>query len=180
VRQLFHTSSLGIIQSLFQSIDYDLINNLGLPISSGVGRSGISVRNSQVATVFLEGLIIKLKAIVRDEVMRDSKSSNDVPPNEFLCIHVPDVGQGLNFDPFGEIVCVNHQVSFISYCFRERAYHIQAPLSEWPRTGEGIKDPSRLVDIWSKLLALITLLGIFLGFFLHTRPPVSLSESYVF
>ena len=83
--------------------------------------------------------------------MRDFESSNDISPNEFLCIHVPDVGQGLDFDPFGEIVYADHQVSFISCCFKERAYDIQAPLSERPRTGEGIKDPSRLVDIWSKL-----------------------------
>ena len=103
--QLFHPSSLRIIQSLLQPIDYDLIYSLGLPISLRVGRSGISVRNSQVATVSLkgltikleaivqdEGLTIKLEAIVQDEGMRDSESSNNVPPDEFLCIHVPDVG----------------------------------------------------------------------------------------
>ena len=172
-------SSLHIIQSLFQPIDYDLINSLGLPISLGVGRSGISVRNSQVATISPKRLTIKLKAIVRDEGMRDSKSSNDVLLDEFLCIHVPDVGQGFGFDPFGEIVCADQQVSFISYCFRERAYNIQAPLSERPRTEEGIKDPSQLVDIRSKPLALITLLGIFLGLLLHTRPPISLSNGFV-
>ena len=77
--------------------------------------------------------------------MKDSESSNDVPPDEFLCIHVPDVGQGLSLDPFGEVVCADHQVSFVSYCFRERAHNIQAPLGERPRIGEGIKDPSRLV-----------------------------------
>ena len=105
--QLFHPSSFRIIQSLFQPIDYDLINSLGLSIPLGVGRSGISVCNSEVTTVSPEGFAIKLKAVIRDEGMRDSKSSNDVLPDEFLCIHVLDVGQGLGFDPFGEIVCAN-------------------------------------------------------------------------
>ena len=36
--------------------------------------------------------------------MRDPKSSNDVLPDKFLSIYILDVGQGLDFDPFGEIV----------------------------------------------------------------------------
>jgi len=179
VWQLFHPSFLRIIQSLLQPIDYDLIYSLGLPVSLRVGRSGISVRYPQVATVSPEGLTIKLKAIVQDKGMRDSESSNDVPSDEYFCIHVPNIGQGLGLDPFGEVVCVDYQVSFVSCCFRERAYNIQALLSERPRTGEGIEDPSWLVDIWNKPLALITFLGVFLGLFLHTRPPVSLSEGSV-
>ena len=73
--------------------------------------------------------------------MRDLKSSNDVLPDKLLSIHILDVGQGLGFNPFGEIVYANQQISLISYCFRERAYNIQAPLSEQPRTGKGIEDP---------------------------------------
>ena len=139
--QLFHPSSLRIVQSLLQPIDYDLIYNLGLPVPLRVGRSGISVRNSQVIAVTPKGLTIKLKVIVRDEGMRNSESSNDVPPDEFLCIHVPDVGQGLGFDPFGEVVYADHQVSFVSCCFREMAHNIQAPLSEQLRIGEGLRTP---------------------------------------
>ena len=105
--QLFHPSSFRIIQSFFHPINYDLINSLNLPIPLGVGWSGISVCDSQITTVSLEGLAIKLKSVIRDEGMRDSKSSNDVLPNKFLCIHILDVGQGLDFDPFGEIVCAD-------------------------------------------------------------------------
>ena len=39
--------------------------------------------------------------------MGDSKSSNDALPNKLLGIHIPDVGQGLGFNPFGEIICVD-------------------------------------------------------------------------
>ena len=69
-----------------------------------VGRSGILVCNSQVTAVSPEGLTIKLKAVIRDEGMRDPKLSNDVLLDKLLSIHIPDVGQGLSFDPFDEIV----------------------------------------------------------------------------
>ena len=85
-------SSLLIIQLLFQSINYDLVNSLDLSISLGVSRNGIPVCNSQVTAVSLEGLTIKLKVIIRDEGMRDPKSSNDVFPDKLLSIHIPDVG----------------------------------------------------------------------------------------
>ena len=48
-----------------------------------------------------------MKAVVRDEGVGDPKSSNDVLPDKFLGIHIPDIGQGLSFDPFGEIVCAD-------------------------------------------------------------------------
>ena len=73
----------------------------------GVGRSGIPICNSQVTVVSPEGLAIKLKAVIRDEGIRDPKSSNDVLLGKLLSIHIPDVGQGLGFDPFGEIVCAD-------------------------------------------------------------------------
>ena len=102
-------SSLLIIQLLFQPIDYDLVNSLDLSISLGVSRNGIPICNSQVTAVSPEGLTIKLKVIIRDEGMRDPKSSNDVLPDKLLSIHIPDVSQGLGFDLFGEIVCANHR-----------------------------------------------------------------------
>ena len=104
---IIHPSSLHIIQPFFQPIDNDLINSLSLSISLRVGRSGILVCNSQIITVSPKGIAIKLKAIIRDEGMRDSKSSNDVLPDKFLCIHIRDVGQGLSFNLFGEIVCAD-------------------------------------------------------------------------
>jgi len=107
VWQFFHPSSLRIIQSLFQPIDHDLINGLGLSISLGVGWSGIPVCNSQVTTVSPEDLTIKLKAVVRDEGMRDPKLSDDVLLDKLLSIYILDIGQRLGFNPFGEIVCAD-------------------------------------------------------------------------
>ena len=65
------------------------------------------VFNPQVTTVFPKGLAIKLEAVVRDEGVKDPKPSNDVLPDKPLSIYIPDVGQRLGFDLFGEIVCVD-------------------------------------------------------------------------
>ena len=101
---------------------------------------------------------------------------NDVFPNEFLGIHVPDVGQRFNLYPFGEIIGADYYVPLIPCCFWERADNIKAPLSKRPRAREGVKDSPRLVDIWGESLALITLLCIFLGLSLHVQPPLPLGE----
>ena len=56
--------SFRIIQPLLKSIHYDFIYNLGLSIPLGISQGGISIRNSQVTIVSLEGLAIKLQAII--------------------------------------------------------------------------------------------------------------------
>ena len=50
-------------------------------------------------------------------------------------------------------------------------YNIQTPLSKRPRTRQRIKNPSRLVNVWDKFLALITLLHVLLCFLLYIWPP---------
>ena len=176
MRELSHPSPLCIIQSLFQTVYYDFVHGLGLPISLGVGKSGISVGDPKLAAVFPEVLTIKLKTVVRDEGVRSSEVRNNVFLNEFLGIHVLDAGQRFSLYPLGEIVGADYYVSLIPYCFGERTDNIKTPLSKRPGAGEGVKDSSELVDIWGESLALITLLCIFLGLPLHVRPPVSLGE----
>ena len=102
--QFFHPSSFRIIQPLFQPVDYDFVNSFSLSITLRVSRSGILVCNSQVTAVSPKGVVIKLKVVVQDEGVGDLKSSNDVLLDKLLGIHIPDIGQGLSFDPFGEIV----------------------------------------------------------------------------
>ena len=102
--QFFHSSSLRIIQSFLESIHYDLINSLGLSIPLGIGRGGISIRNSQFVAVSPEGLTIKLKAIVQDEEMRDLEPGNNVFPNKLLGVHIFDICQRFSFNPFSKII----------------------------------------------------------------------------
>ena len=172
----FHPSPLCLLQPLFQSTHYDFVHGLGLSISLRLGRSGIPVNDPKLVAVLPEVLAIKLKTVVRDECVWSSEASNDVYPNEFLGIHVPDVGQRFSFHPFGEVVSSNYYVSLIPYSFGERTDNIKTPLSKRLGTGEGVENSSGLVDIWGKSLALIKLLCIFLGLSLHVRPPVSLGE----
>ena len=105
--QLFNQFSFCIIQPFLESVNYDLVNSLGLSISLGICWGGIPIRYSQVTTVSLEGFAIKLKAIVRDEGTRDFESSDNVFPDKFLGIYIPDIYQGFDFDPFSEVVRAN-------------------------------------------------------------------------
>ena len=79
--------------------------------------------------------------------MRSFEARNNVFPNEFLGIHVPDVGQRFNLYPFGEIIGADYYVPLIPCCFRERIDNIKTPLSKRSRAGEGVKDSPWLVDI---------------------------------
>ena len=105
--QLFHPFSLCIVQPLLESIHYDLVNNLGLSIPLGISWGRVSVLDSQVTAVSSKRFAIELKVVVRDEGVRDSKLGDYVFPNKLLGVHVPDVCQGLDFNPFGEVVCAN-------------------------------------------------------------------------
>ena len=53
-----------IIQPFLESIYYDLINNLGLPVPLGVSWSEIPIRDTQFTTVPSKSLAIKLKSVV--------------------------------------------------------------------------------------------------------------------
>ena len=86
------------------SIHYDLVDSFDLPISLWIGWSGISILYPQVRAVFPEGSAIELKAIIRDEGMRNSKSSNNTLPDKPFDLYIPDICQRFSFDPLGEII----------------------------------------------------------------------------
>ena len=107
MEQLFHPFSLRIIQPLLESVYYDLVNGFDLSIPLGISWGGISIYNSKITTVSPEGFTIELKAIIRDEGMRDLESSDNVFPNKFIAIYVPNIRQGFSHNPFSEIVRVD-------------------------------------------------------------------------
>ena len=145
--QLFHLFSLRVIRSLFNSTYYDLIDSLGLSIPLWIGRSGIPVLYSQITTVSFENFTIKLKSIVRDEGVWDSKSCDNVFLDKSFNIHVPDICQWFNFDPLGKVIRANQQIPLIPYCLRESAYNIQPPLRKRLRAGQRIEDSFWLVNV---------------------------------
>ena len=70
--------------------------------------------------------------------MRNSKLGDNVPPNEPLSIHVPNIGKELGFHPLGKVVRADEEPSSIPYGSGKGSHYIQAPLSEWPRVRQRI------------------------------------------
>ena len=89
--KLVHPFAFCIIQPLLESVHYNLIDSLSLPIPLGVGWSGIPIRDTHITVVPSESLAIKLKSVVRDEGIRDPKPSDNVLPHKSFGMHVPDV-----------------------------------------------------------------------------------------
>ena len=134
-QQFFYPSSLCIIQPPFKPTHYDLIDSFSLSVPLWICWGGISICYAQVTAIPLKGLSIKLQSIVRDEGMRDSKPSDNIFPNKSLGIHIPNICQWFNFNPFGEVIPADQQICFIPYCLREMAYNVQGPLSKRLRVG---------------------------------------------
>ena len=111
--------------------------------------------------------------------MGDSKLCDNIFPEKSFCVHVPDIRQWLNFDPLSKIVYPDQQVPLIPCYFGEKAYDVQSPLTKGPRAGQWIENSSKLMNIWHKSLALITLLYILLCFILHIWLPITLCEGPV-
>ena len=124
VWQLFHLFFICVIQPFFEPTHYDLIDCFSLSISLWICRGGISICYAQVTAIPLEGIAIKLKTIIRDECMRDPKPSDNVFPNKYRSIHIPDICQRLSFNPLGEVILADQQPSLIPYCLRERSNNI--------------------------------------------------------
>ena len=88
--QFFHPFSFRVVQALLEPV-HDFVNSLGLSIPLGVSWGRIFIRNSQVTAVSSERFAIKLKAIVRDEGMKDLKPGDNIFPNKIFGIHIPDI-----------------------------------------------------------------------------------------
>ena len=90
--------------------------------------SGISIRYAPVIAIPPEGLAIELKTVVRDEGARDFKPNDNSFSNKSLGIHIFDICQWFSFNPFGEVICADQQISFVLCCLKEMAYNVQAPI----------------------------------------------------
>ena len=51
--------------------------------------------------------------------MRDPESSDNIFPDKLLGIHISDIRQGLSFNPFSKVVCVDEQIPLVPCYFRE-------------------------------------------------------------
>lgn len=108
--------------------------------------------------------------------MRDTKFGNNVLLNAFLHILVLDIGEKLYFDPLGEIIILDEELSSVTSYPWERTDYFQSSLPKRPGARERVKDPSWLMNVQGVPLALVTLLHKILSKILHARPPVLLSK----
>ena len=65
-----------------------------------------------------------MKTIVQDEGSKDPEPGNNVFSNKLFGIHISDIRQVLNFNPFSEIVHVDQQISLVPYCFGKMTNNI--------------------------------------------------------
>ena len=107
MRQLFYPSSLRVIQPFLESIHYDLINSLSLSISLRISWNGIPACDTEITIISPEGFAVELKAIVRDEGMKDPELCDNIFLNKFLGIYVLDICQRFSFNPLGEVIRIN-------------------------------------------------------------------------
>ena len=117
--QLFNPPPFRVVQPLFQPIHYSFIDGFRLPITLWVSWCGVSVGNSQLTAISSESFTVRLEAVVRDQGMRDSESSDDIFPNKFLGINVSNVCQWLSFDLFCEIIRADKKKPFVPHCFKK-------------------------------------------------------------
>jgi len=83
----------------------------------------------------MKGFVVKLKTVIWDQSMRNSKPSDNALSDESFGIHVPNIGKGLDFYPLGKVVRADEEPSLVPYSLRKGSHYVQAPLGEWPRAG---------------------------------------------
>src|SRR6266702_1656210 len=113
MREFFYPSPLRLVQPLLQSVHYDLVHGFDLSISLRVGGGGISVDDSKLAAILPKVFTVELQTIVGNECTRSPEAGDDILPDEFLGIHVPNIGQWFRLHPFSEVVRSDYYVSLV-------------------------------------------------------------------
>ena len=100
-------------------------------------------------------------------------------PDERLCLGLSDVGHGLVFDPFGEIIHDNEEKFLLQGRLWKRSQNVYSPPLKRPRRNEGGELCGGEVLLRSISLAGVTSLHILDGIFLHIRPIIALPEHFM-
>ena len=84
-----------------------------------------------------EPLAIKLGAIASDDGAREAITAYNRLPNERLCLDLSDVGHGLDFDSFSEVIHRNEEELLLQGRLWERSQNIYSPPLKGPWRDEG-------------------------------------------
>ena len=124
MEQFIHPSALSIVQLFLQPIHDNFIGRLGLTIPLRIGGCTIPIPNPQLPAISLEGFTVKLETVIRDQRVWHPKLGGNIILEEFLGIHILDIGVGLDFHPFDKVVRADEELSLVPYGLRKRFYHI--------------------------------------------------------
>ena len=135
--------------------------------------------NMEFFQELFEPLAIELSAVVNDDGSREAIMAYDRFPDERFHLGYSDVGHGLGFDPFGEVIHGNEEKLSLLGRLWERSQNVYSPPLEGPWRNEGGELRGRKVLGQSISLAGITCLHILDSIFLHVRPIIALLEHFM-
>ena len=93
--------------------------------------------NMEFFQELFEPLVIELGAVVRDDGSREAITAYDGFPDKRFRLGHCDVGDGLSFDPFGEIIHGYEEKLSLQGRLWERSQNVYSSLLEGPWQNEG-------------------------------------------
>lgn len=90
----------------------------------------MSVVNAKFLKEYLVWFTIKLLSLARDDLYRDGKTGNDVPPDKSLALLSGDSSNWLDLYPLREVVdCNYHELAALPPRVKKNALHITTSLN---------------------------------------------------
>ena len=83
---------------------HNLVGCFSLAVALRVSKCGVPIPYSKLTAVSSKSFAIKLKAIDRDEGVKDTETCDYISSHEVLDVLILDVGEGLCFHPFRDVV----------------------------------------------------------------------------
>lgn len=136
---LVSPKSLCLLELFLDDLDYCLVGRLGPVIGFGVAWSGEGELDSLFFVEVLEFKRDELSAIVRENLLGDPKTADDVLLDEVLDLTIMDLVVGLGLHPLGEIVCDEEHVNSLPEGNRKLPHYVHPPLHERPWKEDEIK-----------------------------------------
>ena len=122
---------------------------------------------------------IELGVVVCDDGSREAITAYDRLSDERLRLGLSDVGHGLGFDPFCEVIHCNKEELSLQGRLWERSQNVYSSSLEGPWRNEGDELHGRKVLDRSMSLAGVTCSHILDSIFLHVRPIIALLEHFM-
>ena len=108
-----------------------LVSRLGLTVGLGMRHGREASLAAQVTEVISRLAGIELPAIIENHAARDAESGNNVSLDKLAHFYGGNGGDGLGFDPLGEVVYGHKKVLMLARGFGKGPKNIHPPYGEW-------------------------------------------------